>query len=72
MTGFGTNRIFYHVYSRTGTITYAGNGNTGGSTSSTTSLPQCLSSASTTLNPTYLTATLRANGFTKTGYHFTG
>lgn len=63
---------FYAVYSRTGTITYAGNGNTGGSTSNTTSNTQYLSSTSTTLNPTKLSATLRANGFTKTGYHFNG
>ncbi len=50
----------YAVWNRiTYTITYNGNGNTGGSTSPTTKY--------------YGTSvTLRANGFTRTGYHFVG
>ena len=63
---------FYAVYSRTGTVSYNGNGSTGGSTSATTSGAQYLSSAGTSLNPSMLSVTLADNGFTRTGHSFTG
>lgn len=47
----------------THTIAYAGNGNTGGSTANT---------AVTDTNNGYTNLTLAANGFTRTGYTFTG
>ena len=62
---FGTD--FYSVYSRTLTVSYAGNGNTGGSTSSTTKTVY-LNSNSTTSSSRKIT--LASNGFSKTGYSF--
>lgn len=70
ITGFGTNRTFYAVYSQSATLTYAGNGNTGGSTSSTTSNTRYMNSGNTTLSSSTLTWILAQNGFTKTGYTF--
>ena len=72
---FGTN--FYSIYTRTITISYNGNTNTGGSTSNTTKTLY-LNTNSTTMGDSSgstdgaKTITLRKNGFTKTGYTFVG
>ena len=57
----------YAVYSRGLTITYAGNGNTGGSTANTTATVYMNTDSTVTSSQA---VTLRANGFTKTGNTF--
>lgn len=66
----GEVTTYYALYSQSATLTYAGNGNTGGSTSASTSNTRYLNSGTTTLSSTTLSWTLRANGFTKTGHTF--
>ena len=72
MTGFGTNKTFYHVYSQVPVMSYAGNSNTGGSTADTNGTTRYLNSGSTTLSSGNATWTLASNGFTRTGYTFNG
>ena len=58
---------YYAVYSRTVTLAYNGNGSTSGSVANQTAT-QYYNSNGTITSPSF---TLRANGFTKTGYTFT-
>ena len=63
-----SNITLYGMYQQTITVTYNGNGNTGGSVAADTGT-RYYNSNNTTKNPTF---TLKANGFTKTGYNFNG
>jgi len=63
----GTEPVYYTVYSRVLTISYNGNGNTGGSTANTTSTIYLNANSTTTSSQA---VTLAANGFTKTNYSF--
>ena len=67
-----SSNVFYAVYSQTPVMSYAGNGNTGGSTSNTNGTTRYLNSGNTTLSSANATWTLANNGFTKTGYSFNG
>jgi len=75
--GAGSLTAFYFrsIYKRNLTITYNGNGNTGGSTGNTTEVQYYNSGyasdgANSGANVTKPSFTLAANGFTKTGYTF--
>ena len=59
----------YAVFSRNLIITYNGNGNTGGSTANSTKVIYYNPNNSSTSNQAI---TLSSNGYTKTGYSFTG
>lgn len=65
-TAFAANTTLYALYQLTITLSYNGNGNTGGSTASQTGT-RYYSSAGTYVNPSF---TIRANGFAKTTYSF--
>ena len=60
-------QVYYAVYNQSVTLSYAGNGNTGGSTTSH-SATRLYNTNGATYNPTL---NLKSNGFTKTNYHFT-
>lgn len=57
----------YGLYQRTITLSYAGNGNTGGSTAAQTGTQYWAPAGA--INPSF---TVKANGFTRTNYIFTG
>lgn len=57
----------YAVFQQVITLSYSGNGNTGGSTASQTGYRYY--NAGNSVNPTFI---IRANGFTRTNYLFTG
>ena len=59
--------VYTALYKRTATVSYSGNGATGGSTSSTSGT-QYFNTGNGAANA--LTLTLASNGFTKTGYTF--
>ena len=61
-----SNATYYGKYSRTVTVSYNGNGNTGGSTSSQSGT-RYWNSAGNYSDPSF---TLRSNGFTRTNYSF--
>ena len=60
-------QVYYAIYSQSVTLSYSGNGNTGGSTASHTAT-RLYNTNGATYNPTL---NLKSNGFTKTNYHFT-
>lgn len=62
-----TSLTYYGVYSRELTITYAGNGNSGGSTTSTTQTVYMNTNSTTTSSQQ---VSLANNGFSRTGYTF--
>lgn len=62
------NLYLYGLYQQTITLSYNGNGATGGSVSAQTGIRK-YNSFNTYSNPTF---TLAANGFTRTNYEFTG
>lgn len=62
-----SNITLYGLYQRTITLSYAGNGNTGGSTAAQTGTQYWAPAGY--INPSF---TLRANGFAKTNYTFKG
>ena len=64
---YTTGNTMYAVYSRTLTIKYAGNSNTGGSTANTTKTIYLNSNQAATSSQV---VTLATNGFTRTGYTF--
>ncbi len=66
----GGAAVYSALYTRTPQVTYNGNGNTGGATSSTNCGQQKRNAADTSNNGSSSTATLADNGFTKTNYHF--
>ncbi len=61
-----SNATYYGKYTQTITLSYSGNGNTGGSTASQTGT-RYYNSAGNYSNPSF---TLRSNGFTRTNYSF--
>lgn len=61
-----SNATYYGMYQRTITLSYSGNGATGGSTASQTGT-RYWNSAGNYSNPSF---TLRSNGFTRTNYSF--
>lgn len=61
-----SNGTYYGLYQQTITVTYNGNGSTGGSTASHTGT-RYYSASGNYVNPSF---TLKANGFTKTNYAF--
>lgn len=63
-----TDKTYYGCYQQTVTLTYAGNGATGGSVAAE-SKTKYYNSSGATSSPTF---TLKANGFTRTDYTFTG
>ncbi|MDE7355003.1 MAG: InlB B-repeat-containing protein [Acetatifactor sp.] len=65
-TAFDANTTLYAKYSQTVTLSYNGNGSSGGSTAAQTGTRYFNSGQYS--NPTF---TLRANGFTRTGYTWT-
>lgn len=67
ISGLTGNAVFYGLYQRTITLSYNGNGNTGGSTSSQTGT-RYYNSYGNYKNPSF---TLSTNGYTRTAYAFT-
>ena len=63
-----SNITLYGMYYQTITVAYNGNGSTGGSVAADTGT-RYYNSNTATKNPTF---TLKANGFTRTGYNFNG
>jgi len=62
-----SNVTLYGMYQQTITLSYSGNGNTGGSTSAQTGTRYYNSGKNVYVNPSF---SLRSNGFTKTNYSF--
>lgn len=67
-----SDATYYAVYNYTVTVSYNGNGQTGGSTTNSTGTAYITAKASGTseYNATPASITLKNNGFTKTGYQF--